>query len=244
MNDDLRSALSDLVEPLPPLAVLPPEVLARGRRRRLAKAAGSGMTAVLLVAAGLAVGLPASGRPAPAVLGGPATPTATPTATTVPTAGATPSTTVQLVLEPDGLGYVSGAASVRHLAFADADAAAVDDLLTRALGPGTRTALPDCGPSVTVTVHGAFSLYAEGTRFVGWSLRGSTATRPHLATADGVGLGTTVAGLRQAYASLLVATGTVGPEWSVPGGLAGGLDGTSPTSRVVRIGAGSTCVAR
>lgn len=238
MTDDLHDLLTGLVEPLPPVTALQDAVLARGARRRRAKLLGTSASAVAVVGAGVLLALP-SPAPMPRVVLG-TVPSASPSPSTPSPTSSPAAGRVVLVLEPDGLGYVAGPSSIRHLSFAGADAASAEDLAVRALGPGTTTALPDCGPAVRVVDHGGFSLYLQGTRFVGWSDRGRTGLR----TADGVGLGTTLAELRTAFGSVTVTTGTVGPEWSTAGGLAGGLDGTAPTSKVVRVGAGSTCVAR
>ena len=64
------------------------------------------------------------------------------------------------------------------------------------------------------------------------------------ATADGLPVGSTLDGLCQAHPDVVMTAGSLGPEWAVPHGLAGGLDGTTPSSTVNRIGAGQNCLAR
>jgi hypothetical protein len=269
-HDDLHDALHDLLAPLPPPPALDPAVLHRGARRRRAKlsAVGAGgALALVAVVAAVALGLDGGGPPR---LPATATPTATSSTTPTPsgpssttpatTPATTPSTTpaktsaqlTPVVLEPDGLGYVSGASSIRHEPFATTSSTTIAQVVSSLFGvAGARNALPDCGPSIEVlaypTSSDVLSLYLDGERFVGWTVTRRVPAQPssqHLTTAAGIGLGSTLADLRRAFPTVEVTTGTVGPEWSVAGGLAGGLDGTRPSSVVTRIGAGQTCVFR
>ncbi len=219
-----------------------------------ARAAGPGQAPLSRLVVGTSAGptspAPVSPAPAPPTVEptapAPTAPAPTATAPTGPTpTGPTPTSDpgLQLVLEPDGLGYLAGPASIRHLTFAGADPGTVERTVAQALGDtATRAPLPDCGAGVQVAVFTGFALFYDQTSFVGWSQTKALTRNP--ATADGIAVGTTLTELRQAYPNVVVTTGSLGPEWSVPRGLAGGLDGTSATSTVNRVGAGQNCLAR
>lgn len=260
MTDDLD--LNSLLGDLPPLGRLPASVIRRAARRRRAKvAAVSGAAALVLtgVVTGVATRLarPARTPVSQLTVGGSASPrsseptrkepvsppTSPGVASTSPEPSATKDPVLQLVLEADGLGYVAGPASIRHLAFASADPVTVERAVARALGgTATRTPLPDCGAGVQVAAFTGFALFYEGTRFVGWSQTQRLRRTP--ATSDGIAVGTTLAELRQGHPDVVVTTGTLGPEWSIPRGLAGGLDGTTAASTINRVGAGQNCLFR
>lgn len=275
---DLRDAFEDLLSSLGPPPGLAPEALRRGGRRRRTKMGVLGGTAALAIAGVVVVaatgvlgshgstdqliGSAGPGSPAPARTGlasptpsavdspsaGPdsAPPTA---ASTTPTPAAGATTTV--ILEGDGLGYLSGPSSIRHESFADTSPAIIQQVLTSALGvQPTSTPLPDCGQGVVALTYRlpteVLSVYVDQTHFQGWALNpgGNTPAGRHLADGIGTSLGTTLTDLRGSYGTLSVTTGTIGPEWSVPGGLAGGLTGTTGSSTVNWIHAGSACIAR
>jgi hypothetical protein len=275
LHDDLHDALHDLLAPLPAPPALDSAVLRRGARRRQAKlaavGAGGALTLVAVVGA-VALGFDGGG---PSRLPASATPIATSSAATssappstssappssAPTSSAPSSTTTSttppsklapVVLEADGLGYVSGASSIRHEKFGTTSSTTITQVVASLLGEaGARNALPDCSPSIEVlafpTAAEVLSLYLDGERFVGWTVTRRVPAQPsseHLATAAGIGIGSSLADLRSTFAAVEVTTGSVGPEWSVAGGLAGGLDGTRPSDVVTRIGAGRTCVSR
>ena len=233
MNDDLGPRLDDLLTALPPTSPLPQGVLDRGARRRRAKLGGGALGLVL--AAGGAVALVDPGGSTDTLVPDYA---ASPSATASPVVSLAPAAPLQLVLEPGGLGYVRGPASLGHVSFADTSAEQARDLAERAFGPGTTSPLPDCGPAVVVATYRGITLYLDGPRWVGWSTTSRTLT-----TGDGVGAGTTLTELRAAFAEVAVTTATIGPEWSA-GELSGQLTGTTPTSTVARVQSGQTCVFR
>jgi hypothetical protein len=148
-----------------------------------------------------------------------------------------------IVLQSDGLGFLTGTSSIRQVPFAGDTAAAVRRALAAALGPLTVTPLPECGQGPRTSASRAgFSVLLDGRRFVGWTDQGTPGR--HLTTADGLGIGSTLRQLRRSLGTVTVTTGTLGPEWTSPGGLSGLLDGTRPGSRATLIDSGETCFFR
>lgn len=229
MNDSLHDALDDLLDPLRPLAPLAPGVAARGARRRRVKLSAVGGTAALAVAATVVLALPSDPEPLTdrVIPGASAAPSGTASASAAPVAKPV------VVLEAEGLGFVTGEASIRHLTFTDTDAATIREAVTRSAGLGKETPVPDCGPTVRFVEFDGVTLVLEDERFVGW-----TAFRPGRTTAVGLGVGSTVAELRSAVADAVVTDGNLGPSWSSESGLSGFLTGTAPTSTVTHISAG------
>lgn len=245
-DDDLRRALDGLVSPLPPLGALPPGVAARVRRRRAAKLAGTGALAVVLLVGGAALALPGAGGdrlvPQPRAS---AAPTAPPTALPSPVPSAEPSCEVEcgeqlrVTLEPDGLSVLTlPGGTARTLLFEQATGAEVREVLGAALGDAVERALPDCSPTaVLVTFGDAVTVVLEDDVLQGWSVdeRG-----PRLTTAEGIAVGSTLADLRAAYPDVQVSESTLGPEFSVEGGVSGFLR----DDLVTGVNAGFTCVFR
>jgi len=183
----------------------------------------------------------ATSAPAPASPGT-ATAVTTAPATTAPTAGGSGAAAVLLVLEPDGLGLATGA-SIRQLPFGS-DVVTVTNALTRTIGPVTRTPQPECGQGPRVQVSGqGFSALFDGTKLVGWLDSGRT--KAPLTTANGIGVGSTLARVRSSFAGVTVTTDSLGPEWTTADESFGGLlDGTAGTSRMTDFFAGETCFFR
>ncbi len=100
----------------------------------------------------------------------------------------------------------------------------------------------DCGvgPVQYATWRDGLSLVFQGNRFVGWSLDGRA--EDVIATAAGVGPGTTRAALKSAYNATVSRT-SLGYEFSA-GDLHGVLDGAAAGARVTDMWAGVSCVAR
>jgi hypothetical protein len=147
------------------------------------------------------------------------------------------------VLQPDGVGVAVGDATIRQLPFAGTPAARVRTAVAAALGPLTLTRLPECGQGARTSAgRQGFSLLLDGARFVGWTDQGAPGRR--LTTADGIGVGSTLAALRRSLGTVEVTAGSLGAEWTAAGGLSGVLDGTSAGSRVTVISAGETCFFR
>ena len=240
---NLSDAFDDLLSPLPPVPGLSPAAVARGRRRRQVKLLAAGSGGALALAAAVALALPSDPpvRDSVAPIAGPSSspPTAPPTAAAAPV----------LVLEAGGLGYLRGPSSIGRITFAETSATEAQRVVSLAFGPGMPSPLPDCGAEVVqVAYDGGFVLTLDGDRWVGWSSTARPGSRV-LRTADGIGLLSTLADLRDAYPDLQVTTGTVGVEWTpsgegAPEVLTGSLSGTQPSSTVTRIASGSTCVFR
>jgi hypothetical protein len=191
---------------------------------------------------------PSSSAPAVTTSAAPTTSTPAPTApapsTTTKKPAATPAAApVTLVLEPDGLGYVAGAASVKHLPFGT-DATSVRNLVEKALGGKlTSNDLPECGQGPRSSAGRAgFSVLLDGKTFVGWTDQGAKGRR--LTTLDGLGIGSTYAQVQKALPGATASDGSLGAEFTDPGGLGGILAGMSPTSKVTLVYAGETCFFR
>lgn len=126
--------------------------------------------------------------------------------------------------------------------FGDADPQVLQDTPARALGPGTPSAQPDCGASVTTVSYGGLQVLLEDGRFAGWALNGA---EQRLTTGIGLGPGSTPAELRADLVPLEVTETTIGTEWT--GGGFGGLlegEGEAEDSRVTGMSAGRTCILR
>ena len=145
-----------------------------------------------------------------------------------------------VVLQGDGLGLVSGSGSNRMQLFGEADPAVLQAALARSLGPGTPSAQPDCGASVTTVSYGGLQILLEDGRFAGWSLTGPG---PRVTTGVGLGPGSTLAELRADLTPLEVTETTLGTEWTA-GSLSGLLDGSTDDSRVTSVWAGRVCLHR
>jgi len=191
---------------------------------------------------------PSPATPSPAATARPAT-TVTGTGPSAPRPPGTPPTTGAagtLVLEADGLGVAVGA-SIRHLPFGTTTRAQVASLLASRLGTARVTTVRECGQGPrTQLSSGSLSALVDGARFVGWTLSpvraGTQPVGARLTTGDGIGLGSTLAGIRGTR-TVTVTTGTLGPEFTA-GTLGGLLDGTAPTARVTTLYAGETCFFR
>jgi hypothetical protein len=96
----------------------------------------------------------------------------------------------------------------------------------------------DCRLAIA-TWDGGLTLSFSGDRFVGWFI-GSADGR--LATASGVGVGSTRSELDDSYA-VDVFTSSLGTEFSA-GGMAGILLSPEPDARVTHLWAGENCIAR
>jgi hypothetical protein len=170
-----------------------------------------------------------------------------PAATDTPSAPATSATAAPaadapvLVLEVDGLGVATGA-SIRHLPFGT-DKTTIRTLLTNTVGAPKATDQPECGqgPRTQLDRQG-FSALFDGTKFVGWTDSGKGSSK--LTTADGIGVGSTLAAVRSSQADITVTTGSLGPEFTSPGGLGGILDGTGANAKVTVLYAGESCFFR
>lgn len=157
--------------------------------------------------------------------------TSAPLATTAPAAG-------DVVLAPDGLGVA---------AFGD-EAEAVLAGLAAVLGPpGDDRPLGSCpsGEADRLVQFAELGVLFDGGRFVAWDVGPASGALPPLATAEGVGVGSSIAQLRAAYGERLRLDpeDPFGPVFEVatppPGRLAGTLTGTGPADTVATLSGGT-----
>lgn len=115
--------------------------------------------------------------------------------------------------------------------------------MERVRGPAGQGTNQDCGAGPVQYANwpdGLSLVFRKGT-FVGWGLDGRA--KGALATAIGIGPGSTRAELEAAYANIKVNQTSLGTEFS-GGGFFGVLDGDGPGARVTDMWAGVSCVAR
>jgi len=169
-----------------------------------------------------------------------------PAATASPApAPAEPPAVANPVLAIDGEGFrlfnpANGAA--RPIAFGAPRADTLAALSFRG-APGIAR-LEECGagPLDQAAWPDGLRVYFQRGKFVGWALdaRGTDGTsKPAIATASGIGPGSTRAELESAYAAKVVQS-TLGTEFSA-GDLAGLLDGKAPSARITNLWAGTSC---
>jgi hypothetical protein len=120
----------------------------------------------------------------------------------------------------------------------------VSTALAASLGGRPRSSTSsECGQGPRTTLgRSGFSTLFNGTRFVGWTDTGRTGHR--LTTATGIGVGSTLTALREAYGPVTVAADTLGPEFTLSSGFGGLLDGSSGKSRITTLYSGETCFFR
>jgi hypothetical protein len=153
-----------------------------------------------------------------------------------------PSAQPVLLLEAGGLGVVLDDTRIEHLPFGTA-ASTVRTAVARLVGPATSRRRTDCeqGSRTSLSVGGLELLFG-GTRFVGWTDTGTPGRR--LTTGDGIGVGITVAALRDSGTDVtLDRRPGGGGEWtSGPGGLYGRTTSVATTGRVTLVSSGETCL--
>lgn len=112
--------------------------------------------------------------------------------------------------------------------------------------PAESGTLPDCGPGPLdhESWRNGLTLYFQHNRFAGWAVRApeDSAGQAPLATAAGIGLGSTRAQLESAY-EVEVFDSSLGTEFAA-GKLAGVLDGAGRQARITHLWAGDSCVMR
>lgn len=166
-----------------------------------------------------------------------------PSASADPSGSDTSSASVQTTLGLDTQGLRLDDGGTDRVVEFGADRATVTGLLTRYLGPVTTDELPECGqgPRTSLAAGELVTLF-DGDSFVGWELRGSS--EPPLLLPDGLGIGSTLAELQDAY-QVSVEETTLGTEFFTRDGQFGGfLDGTGPTATATRLSARETCYFR
>ena len=154
---------------------------------------------------------------------------------------AAPAARPVLVLAGDGVGV--GARTIKFDRTTRAQAIA---LVTTALGPPVKQGNHgDCAQDAIryyAAFRGDFELTFVGGKFVGWTEDGTT-----LHTAKGIAVGSTLAAVRRAYPDVETdegdeANGGLGASFQREDGPQGWLDGTRPTSKVIGLYAGVTCI--
>jgi hypothetical protein len=189
---------------------------------------------------------PVSSSVSDAATGGAPAGSAPSLAPTVPAPTVSPAAAVAplLMLEPDGLGALVSAASIRQLPFGSTRLSTVSTALAATLGGRPRRSTSsECGQGPRTTLgRSGFSALFNGTTFVGWTDTGRTVRR--LTSGNGIGVGSTLTQLRKAFGPVTVTTDTLGPEFTFSSGLGGLLDGTSGASKITTLYAGETCFFR
>jgi hypothetical protein len=153
-----------------------------------------------------------------------------------------PSARPTLLLEIGGLGVALDETRIEHLPFGTA-AGTVRTAVTRLLGPLSTRHRTDCEQGLrTSSTVGGLELLFSGTRFVGWTDTGTPGRR--LTTGDGIGVGVTVAALKDSGTDVtLDPLPGGGGEWtSGPGGLYGRTTSVATTGRVTLVSSGETCL--
>lgn len=197
--------------------------------------------ALPLVAAGCAGGEDEGGlsRPPATSTTAPATTTTTESAPSVSAPAATTAPApAEVVLAPDGLGIA---------AFGD-PAPAVLAGLAGVLGPPVDDRpLASCptGEADRLVQFSELAVLLGGGRFVAWDVGLASGALPPLATAEGIGVGSSLAELRAAYGERLRLDpeDPFGPGFEIatppPGRLAGTLTGTGPADTVASLSGGT-----
>lgn len=148
----------------------------------------------------------------------------------------------RLAVEGEGLRwFLQPSGSARSIPFGRPQAQVMASL-EAVRGFAAKGTNQDCGagPLQYATWRDGLSLVFQDKRFVGWSLNKSAADV--IATAAGIGPGTTRAELESAYA-VTVSKTSLGYEFSA-GDVHGVIDGASAGARITDMWAGVSCVAR
>ena len=166
-------------------------------------------------------------------------PAATPPAAASPTATTTASA-VLLNLAPDGLSLVDTATGNARMIAYGVPRATIEGAVTAALGePTERGTSKECGAgAMDFTTYGDLQLTFQEGKFIGWTINRGPAKG--LATASGIGIGSTRAAVEKAY-DITVEDGSLGIMFSA-GSLAGILDGMTKDSKVTDIWGGTVCL--
>ena len=150
----------------------------------------------------------------------------------------------RLAIDPDGLRwFLPSNGSARPLPFGAAQTEVLASL-EGGRGEAAQGTNRDCGagPVQYATWGDGLSLAFQKGRFAGWGL--DSRARGAIATADGIGIGTTRAQMSDAIGTPVdIRQTSLGTEFSA-GEYHGLLGGTGPGSRITDMWAGVSCVAR
>lgn len=149
----------------------------------------------------------------------------------------------KLAVESEGLSwFLPPNGSARPLSFGEPE---VDVLasLERVRGPAGKGVNQDCGAGPVQYANWAdgLSLVFQNGEFAGWGLDQRAAGA--IATANGVGPGTTRRELAASFGSVTFQDTSLGVEFAA-GDIFGLLDGTGPEAKITHMWAGVSCVAR
>lgn len=148
-----------------------------------------------------------------------------------------------LVVESEGVRFFNRSSSAASPIPFGRPQAQVIAAMERVRGPAGQGTNHDCGagPVKYANWPDGLSLVFQGGSFAGWGLDGRA--RGALATAIGIGPGSTRAEMENAYADVEVTQTTLGAEFS-GGGYFGVFDGNGQAARITYMWAGVSCVAR
>ncbi len=136
----------------------------------------------------------------------------------------------------------------RKLPFGTPRAKAVE-MVAGQLGPAIKTGVyPECGdgkPLGYANFRGGLQLTFSNAKFVGWTLDAKGDVRNK--AANGVGIGTTVATLQKMVPDVFIdpgeqENGGLGPGFQSDTWPSGWLDGARPSSKIVSLYSGTTCI--
>ena len=136
----------------------------------------------------------------------------------------------------------------RKLPFGTPRAKAVE-MVAGQLGPAIKTGVyPECGdgkPLGYANFRGGLQLTFSNAKFVGWTLDAKGDVRNK--AANGVGIGTTVATLQKLVPDVFIdpgeqENGGLGPGFQSDTWPSGWLDGARPSSKIVSLYSGTTCI--
>ena len=147
-----------------------------------------------------------------------------------------------LVVDGEGLRwFLQPSGSARPLPFGSPQAAVIASIES-VRGLASKGTNQDCGagPVEYATWRDGLSLVFQNNRLAGWGL--SSRAKGAIATAAGVGPGSTRAELESAYNTIVSRT-SLGYEFSA-GALHGVIDGPSASARITDMWGGVSCVAR
>lgn len=148
-----------------------------------------------------------------------------------------------LALSVDGLTVVLDSGSTRHANFG-MDRDVVVPMVTAALGKPVDTSRnTECGqgPMEFVAFKGGLDMQFQDGKFVGWDVDGRD--KGGYTTMNGVGIGSTLKQLREAFSGVRVENSSLGDEFSA-GELGGLLTSLKPDATITHLWAGSTCQFR
>lgn len=145
-----------------------------------------------------------------------------------------------LVLELEGLGLTTAdSGKISHIPFGTEHDGAISAVGVALGDPDHDDAVPDCpaGPADAAQYDDELTLTFQNSSFVGWTIPDGSS----LTTADGIGIGTTVAELEDAYSEVNIDEASIGNIFAA-GDLFGLVDTNDDDGKVTALWAGTTCI--